>query len=440
VIFIFATTEFHKIPATIVSRSQYFNLSKLNDEEMNSVLSNVVEKEKINISNDASKQLIELANGHARDLLSMLEQMYMVSNNNINTELIYSMFGIVAIDKKIKLINLIIENNLAECLNLAESFIQSGANIYLLTLDICDILIDKLVYIQTKNQKLLKKINLKEFDSINSSQYKYLLNLLNIFEKELGKVKTSNEAYFYFKKMIFESLAICDTQNNNSVNIIETKENIKEEKVLKNTKDSNLNKIITNLEHSFTLEGMFSTKEYKNNKSDIHESVNQESKNQEKPNIFNEIKQDSKNEKEKNVKRDLEKIFLQVAFNYSKENNAKMQSNLQKMIESNLAAFANIGDCERVFISSNNAVIIKFNNTIDAELFNEYSLRQKFMDAYKKMFNQESVFIGLDNKKIDEFKIKFQEFKKKNNPLPDVNLSEFLSNDIISKAFDEFLR
>lgn len=74
VVFVLATTELHKIPATILSRAQLFDFKKAKVDEVLSLLESVAKKEKIEIEKEALQLLARLAYGAYRDALTLLDQ------------------------------------------------------------------------------------------------------------------------------------------------------------------------------------------------------------------------------------------------------------------------------------------------------------------------------------------------------------------------------
>ena len=73
-IFILATTEIHKIPATILSRCQRFEFKNLSVEQLEDRLKYISENERLDIEEDAIKKIATLAKGGLRDAISILDQ------------------------------------------------------------------------------------------------------------------------------------------------------------------------------------------------------------------------------------------------------------------------------------------------------------------------------------------------------------------------------
>ncbi len=111
--FILATTEIKKIPITILSRCQRFDLKRIKIEEMIKFLTDISNKEDINIDNNAIQLIAKSSEGSVRDALSILDQANIINieKNNISAENIRKMLGLADKDKLIELIKNIIDGN-----------------------------------------------------------------------------------------------------------------------------------------------------------------------------------------------------------------------------------------------------------------------------------------------------------------------------------------
>jgi len=95
--FVLATTEVHKVPVTIISRSQRFNFYRINIENIVKRLQFVINEESINAEDDALVRIAEYADGGLRDAIKMLEQIY--SNDIITVKQVENSLGLV--EKKV---------------------------------------------------------------------------------------------------------------------------------------------------------------------------------------------------------------------------------------------------------------------------------------------------------------------------------------------------
>ncbi|QEK39845.1 DNA polymerase III subunit gamma/tau [Candidatus Sneabacter namystus] len=83
-IFIFATTESNKLPPTVISRCQRFNLNRFSNNEIVQLLKDICTKEKVNITDNALAIIAKKSQGSARDAISLLEQISNIANTQGN--------------------------------------------------------------------------------------------------------------------------------------------------------------------------------------------------------------------------------------------------------------------------------------------------------------------------------------------------------------------
>ena len=112
VIFILATTEMHKLPATIVSRCQRFDFRKLNSSDIASRLSYIAENEGAEITKGAAQLIARLADGGMRDAISLFE-LCLGASSNIDEELARDILGVCGRDTFFDLVSAIIDKDYA---------------------------------------------------------------------------------------------------------------------------------------------------------------------------------------------------------------------------------------------------------------------------------------------------------------------------------------
>ena len=93
-LFILATTELHKVPATILSRCQRFSFRRISQEDIAARLQYVAYQENIDLDGDAARVLARLADGAMRDGLSLLDQCASATTGELTAEKVYSCLGI----------------------------------------------------------------------------------------------------------------------------------------------------------------------------------------------------------------------------------------------------------------------------------------------------------------------------------------------------------
>lgn len=126
VIFILATTEPHKLPATIISRCQRFDFRQVSTEEQVARLNEICQEEEIEATNEALSYIARLSEGGMRDAISLLEQTSAFSNRNITLEAAVEVTGGIAAEQFYLLAEAIQQQNAASMLSLVESLMQAG--------------------------------------------------------------------------------------------------------------------------------------------------------------------------------------------------------------------------------------------------------------------------------------------------------------------------
>jgi len=130
--FIFATTEVKKIPVTILSRCQRFDLKRVESENLGKHIKKISELEKVKINDDAIALLVRAGDGSVRDSISLLDQAIINNNITVTAETVTSMLGLADRGKIYDLIENIIKGNASESLILFRDLYNSGADILMI--------------------------------------------------------------------------------------------------------------------------------------------------------------------------------------------------------------------------------------------------------------------------------------------------------------------
>ena len=107
VIFIIATTELHKMPETIISRTQRYEFKRLTSNDIVQQMNKILIEEKINCDEKSLEMIARKADGSMRDALSILDQIICYCNNDITFDKVQSALGIVTDSEYYKLLSLI---------------------------------------------------------------------------------------------------------------------------------------------------------------------------------------------------------------------------------------------------------------------------------------------------------------------------------------------
>lgn len=127
--FIFATTEAQKLPATITSRCQRFDLRRLSEQSIATHLLFIAEQEKILLESKAARALAHGADGALRDAESMLDQIIAFCGTKITEEDVQHVFGFTPSDLIYKLAESILTHNIYSALTLVSEQYQAGKDL-----------------------------------------------------------------------------------------------------------------------------------------------------------------------------------------------------------------------------------------------------------------------------------------------------------------------
>ena len=125
-LFILATTELHKVPATILSRCQRFSFRRISQEDIAARLQYVAYQENIELDDGAARVLARLADGGMRDGLSLLDQCASASSGDLTAEQVYACLGIAGEQKCAELMGYIAAHDTKSALELFNRLYADG--------------------------------------------------------------------------------------------------------------------------------------------------------------------------------------------------------------------------------------------------------------------------------------------------------------------------
>ena len=125
-LFILATTELHKVPATILSRCQRFSFRRISQEDIAARLQYVAYQENIDMDDSAARVLARLADGGMRDGLSLLDQCASATTGELTAERVYACLGIAGIQECGQLMDCIARHDTAGALTIMNRLYAEG--------------------------------------------------------------------------------------------------------------------------------------------------------------------------------------------------------------------------------------------------------------------------------------------------------------------------
>lgn len=129
VLFIFATTEAHKVPMTILSRCQRFDFRRIAIDEIISRLRHIAEEEKIKIEEDALLTIAKKGDGSLRDAQSIFDQVRSFCGNDIKTGEVLRALNVVDQEIFFRVTSLIAEKNVRAGIELVDEIVRSGSDL-----------------------------------------------------------------------------------------------------------------------------------------------------------------------------------------------------------------------------------------------------------------------------------------------------------------------
>lgn len=196
VIFILATTEPHKIPATILSRCQRFDFKRVTVKDISSRMRYICEKEGIEADEKALNLIARNSQGALRDALSILDQCISFEGNKISYNDVIELLGSVNIEQLFDLAESIIKEDTRKSLQILNDFIIWGKDVRNLVNDLIDHFrnlmvckisndLDEIISLPEETIDLLKQ----QAETIDTNN---LIRILNILSEAQDGMKISS--------------------------------------------------------------------------------------------------------------------------------------------------------------------------------------------------------------------------------------------------------
>jgi len=177
--FIFATTEIKKIPITVVSRCQRFDLSRIKSSELFEFIKKIKDKENGKVTDDALKLIVKISEGSVRDALSLLDRALLSLDDNIELDLhaAQKIFGYFDKSQLIDLFQLILNGEENKVINIYRKINDQGVEPKVFINDFLEIL----YYFKNINSLTLESTNF----SLNDEEFSRIKDLSNQLDTEV---------------------------------------------------------------------------------------------------------------------------------------------------------------------------------------------------------------------------------------------------------------
>ena len=246
-IFILATTEPHKIPATILSRCQRFDFRGVGVKEIVERINYIASKENIKISPAAVELVAECAEGGMRDALSLLDEAISFAGNEVTEADIYQVSGAVDLDNILTLANDVLDKDTGKVLGSLEKIIDLGKEIPKICNDLISFYRDMLIY--KNNPKATKSLygNVEFIKLSKKTSNQKIYFYLNILNEAQNNMKFTNQKRTYLELALVKMsdyLEQVSVDNSSQIALLEEKI-LKLEARLNNYQTPIVNNVVT---------------------------------------------------------------------------------------------------------------------------------------------------------------------------------------------------
>ncbi len=390
--FIFATTEIKKIPITVVSRCQRFDLSRIKSSELLEFIKKIKDKENGKISDDALKLIVKISEGSVRDSLSLLDRALLSLDEGKELDLnsAQKIFGYFDKSQLIDLFELILKGEETKVISIYRKIYDQGVEPKVFIND----LLELLYYFKNINSLTLESTNFslndEEFSKIKNLSNKIHSDILILFWQfaisSLEEIDIVSNQHLSIEMFLIRLMHLSSVKSENKIENVEA--NLKSENFLKNTETELTSKTINQIKN-----------------------VAQEEKT--KPEVQKEIKAEHK------ININVFKDLIEIC---SKKKEIKLKYELEKNV--NLVKF----EKNRIEISFNESLDKDFVKDLSSKLFEWTS--ERWIITFSKLKGQMSVKDKEKNVKkqlMDEMK-NSEIFKSVTNKFPDAELIDVNSN------------
>ncbi len=395
--FIFATTEIKKIPITVVSRCQRFDLSRIKSSELFEFIKDIKNKENGKVSNEALKLIVKISEGSVRDALSLLDRGLLSLDENTELDLkgAQEIFGYFDKSQLINLFELILKGEEVKVINIYRKIYDQGVEPKVFINDFLEIL----YYFKNINSLSMESTNF----SLNDEEFSKIKKISN---------QVDSEVLILFWQFAISSLEELDIVSNQHLSIEMFFIRLMHLSSIK------LNKNLDQEESSENLDGQIPNKEmekkFEDNSRTINQIKNIAQEEKQKPEVKPEIKA---------INKDLINSFDDLLGVCNSKKEIKLKYELEKNV--NLVKF------ER------NRVEISFNDNLDKDFVKDLSSKlyewtgERWIITFSKSKGEMSVKEKQKNKKdelMNEVK-NLEIYKKVMEKFPDAELVDIKLNE-----------
>lgn len=190
VVFILATTELQKVPATIISRTQRYNFKRFSNEAMVQRMEYILGQEGVEYEDKALRVIAQVADGGMRDALSILDQLLSFEKSSVRYEDALEVTGFAAQEQVEKLLLALLNGDSQTALDLAKSAIQDGASAQNILNEIISLTVQAMLFTKTGQGEFLTDDFAQEIAQQSPDRFSQIIDQAN---DALGSLRFTNQ-------------------------------------------------------------------------------------------------------------------------------------------------------------------------------------------------------------------------------------------------------
>ncbi|NUE98012.1 DNA polymerase III subunit gamma/tau [Lactobacillus melliventris] len=204
VVFILATTELQKVPATIISRTQRYNFKRISQADLEKRMKYILEQEKISYEDKALAVIAQVADGGMRDALSILDQLLSFDKNKVEYDSALEITGFAAKEKIEQILLAILNEDATKALSLAQTELANGASTKNILDELIEMATNALMVIKTNDSSQNLFLNDDFIEQIKEVAPKRYFQLISAANTALNDLRYTNQQQIPLEVFVVE--------------------------------------------------------------------------------------------------------------------------------------------------------------------------------------------------------------------------------------------
>ncbi|RHW51445.1 DNA polymerase III subunit gamma/tau [Lactobacillus bombicola] len=254
VVFILATTELQKVPATIISRTQRYNFKRITNHDLKQRMKYILEQENIKYEDRALKVIAQVADGGMRDALSILDQLLSYEQDTVKYATALEITGFAARETIEQILLAILNKDAVKAIELAHKQLQQGASSKNILDELIDLATNCLLVLKTGTDNHSNFCSETFIEQIKEFTVDSYFDLIVFANNALTNLRYTNQQQIPLEVFIVESTSQTSLGEANSTNsekkLSEEIHALKEQMVVLKQKVSSLSETTTSINSS----------------------------------------------------------------------------------------------------------------------------------------------------------------------------------------------